>query len=799
MKIDFVGTVFIATTRDRAEGATLKGLGGWRWHAGACSAQWCKPGCPAKGMTGWWTTDAAVARRASGEGVHSPASLAAIEAASASAQPAAARPAPSIEYAADRGLFSIANASREQANEIRRNAGGDARWKWHAGECSGQYCRAKCPAAGMTGWWTTDAEAVRPLRAIWGASCAAEMDRRASSAELSRATDADASDLPCPAGKAYLPFQRAGIRYALGRSHVLIADEMGLGKTVQACGIVAADPTIRTVLVIAPAFLRGVWERHAREWATRETRVVVLEDGADVARAKKTDALTRRGDETLWIVVSYGGCRANSAVGKLVHQIPAFDALVLDECHRTKEPDAQQSQGAIALAKRARRVIALTGTPVLNRPIELATTLSMIDPGFNFWSFARRYCAAHQTRFGWDLTGSSHEQELQRRLRETVMIRRLKKQVLRDLPEKSWSIVSLPKDHVPADLLADETCDAAERAEAARMIAEALGDMPAMRDAIEAQLRAMTPAFERSAKTRSLLGELKVEPTLDYLRSLPEQECVLVFTHHKQVARAIYDRLGGEACGIFMSGDVDASERVDLVDQFQSSTDPRFRFVVATIESAKEGLTLTRCTRVVFAEQAWTPGTMAQAEDRAHRIGQTRGVQVDYLVFDGTMDGRLCMLLAKKGRIAQAVLDDTVDLNDAQAEVELSKAERTGEFTAHDLVAMIRRGSRGETNAQRAQRAVASRGVTASEGDAPTRAQVEAMLACMRTLADCDSDRASEKNGEGFAKSDVSVGHAIAALDAAEITPEIFALGAAIARRYRGQLGDEAIAALSRR
>ena len=793
MKIDVVSGCFLASTRDRADGAQLKALGGWKWHAGACSAQWCKQGCPAKGLTGWWTTDARVASRVTGEGVHSPASSAAISAASAPIDEPA-KPRATVEFDAARGLFTLANASREEAAALRGAAGGDARWRWHAGECNREFCRAKCPAKGTTGWWTENVEAVRPLRAHWGASCAAEMERRESARALSRATDFE-GDLPCPEGKSYLPYQRAGIRYGLDRTHVLIADEMGLGKTVQACGIVAADPSIRTVLVIAPAFLRGVWERHARDWATRETRVVVLDGSDDVKRAVKTDALTRRGEETLWIVISYGGCREASSVGKLVHAIPAFDALVLDECHRTKEPDAQQSQGAIKLAKRARRVIALTGTPVLSRPIELATTLSMIDPTFNFWSFAKRYCAARQTRFGWDLTGASHEEELQRRLRETVMIRRTKAQVLKDLPPKSWSICSLPTDGVPTHLLSDDTCEAAEMAEAARMIAEALGDMEGVRAAIEAQIAAMTPSFDRSAATRAELGAHKVAPTVEYVRALPEDECVLIFAHHKQVARAIFAALGGEACGIMMDGDVDAADRVDLVDQFQASTDPRFRFVVATFESAKEGLTITRCSRVVFAEQAWTPGTMSQAEDRAHRIGQKKSVEVDYLVFNGTMDGRLCELLAQKGRIAQAILDDVVEHADEQAEVVIpERVERTAAFTAHEVGALLRERA-AERGARSIARSVTNRGHAAAEY-VPTRGQVEAMLACMATLAEMDVDRAREENGIGFAKSDSYAGHALAGLSPEQVTPAIFALGASLARKYRGQLGDAAVEAV---
>jgi len=368
--------------------------------------------------------------------------------------------------------------------------------------------------------------------------------------------------------------------------------------------------------------------------------------------------------------------------------------------------------------------------------------------------------------------------------------------VLKDLPPKSWSICSLPTDGVPTHLLSDDTCEAAEMAEAARMIAEALGDMEGVRAAIEAQIAAMTPSFDRSAATRAELGAHKVAPTLEYLRALPADECVLVFCHHKQVARAIYGELrrAGEG-GILMDGDVDAAVRVDLVDQFQGSTDPRFRFVVATIESAKEGLTITRCSRVVFAEQAWTPGTMSQAEDRAHRIGQTRNVQVDYLVFNGTMDGRLCELLARKGRIAQAILDDVVEHADEQAEVVIpERVERTAAFTAHEVGALLRERA-AERGARSIARSIANRGHGGAEY-VPTRGQVEAMLACMATLASMDADRAREDNGIGFAKSDSYAGHAIAGLSPDEVTPQIFALGASLARKYRGQLGDAAVEAV---
>jgi SWI/SNF-related matrix-associated actin-dependent regulator 1 of chromatin subfamily A len=799
VKIDLVGQVFVATTADRTEGQRLKALGGWRWHSGACDARFCQANCPAKGVYGWWTTDPSAAERVKGGGVHTAASLAAIEAAKSEKKPVRS---PRIEFRG--GVFVITDADREESRAIRAASGGDQRWRWHGDACNPEFCRANCPAKGVVSnsWWTTDVELVRPLRAFLGDSARVELDRRDDSLSLSRATsDAKASEIPCPQGKAYLPFQAAGIRYAMSRRCSMIGDEMGLGKTVQAVGVVNADTSARTVLVICPAFLREVWRRHAIEWSVRETRVVVLETAADVAKAKKQDLLTRNGEETLWVVISYSGCRAASSVGKLVHaseSLSRIDVLILDESHRTKERDTQQSQGAIALSKRATRILALSGTPIPNRPIELATTLSMLDPKFDFWRFAKRYCAARQTRYGWDMSGASNLAELQRELRETVMIRRLKSDVLRELPKKSWSVVTLPTEGVPAHLVktSKDESDRAAKARATRVIAEAVGDTESIRIAIEAELAEYAVTFECLSSNRAELGKYKVEGAIKYLEGLTKDECVIVFCHHKSVARAIYDRLGGERHGIYIDGDVDSEERVDRVDQFQGSDDPQFRYVVATIDSAKEGLTITRASRVVFVEQSFTPGTMAQAEDRAHRIGQERSVQVDYLVFDGTIDAYMCRLLVQKQRISAASLDEEHCYDEAQQNNVVLREKPSAEFDAHDPDAYAARARdwqrpERETPEQYAARTADRRGVTTTYQ--PTAEQIDAVLKGMRLLTADDPDRANVDNGVGFSKSDVYVGHAMARLDT--LSPDLWALGATLCKKYRRQLGDDLVEA----
>ena len=214
MRIDFDG-VWVAQTRDRNEGAQLKELG-WKWHAGDCDRRWCKPACPARGRTGWWTANASTARRIVGDGVHSSASIAALEASPSSApeQPLVIGWTGAV-FAAT-GPRRAIDALREQAKDTPHGG-----WKWHAGDCDGRWCKPACPAKGHTGWWAANVELIRPLRTHWAPSLVAEMERREQSRSLSRATDAD-GDLPCPPGKAYLPFQRAGIKYAASRTLSLI-------------------------------------------------------------------------------------------------------------------------------------------------------------------------------------------------------------------------------------------------------------------------------------------------------------------------------------------------------------------------------------------------------------------------------------------------------------------------------------------------------------------------------------------------------------------------------------------------
>ncbi len=279
----------------------------------------------------------------------------------------------------------------------------------------------------------------------WQAIDEAERKAKASAEADSRATDNAAIELPVPEGLAYLPYQRAGIAYALERQGVLFGDEMGLGKTVQAIGTINADESIQKVLVICPAGLKLNWYRELKRWLTRSLSIQVVNGkgwiDADI------------------LVVAYTMLEKHHTT---IHST-SWDLVIADEIHNIKNPDAQRTQeiaGRPARAAKgkyaatlpkpslnARRKLGLSGTPMVNRPIELYSTISWLRP--DLWpankrfSYAMRYCNAHQNSYGWDFSGSSHLDELQHSLRQNCMVRRLKKDVLTELPPKRRQVIEL--------------------------------------------------------------------------------------------------------------------------------------------------------------------------------------------------------------------------------------------------------------------------------------------------------------------------------------------------------------------
>lgn len=452
--------------------------------------------------------------------------------------------------------------------------------------------------------------------------------------------------IPAPEGKAYLPYQLDGIEYIVNHRGTLLADEMGLGKTVQAIGAInALSHNVETfrALVVCPTFLAINW----------------------------------RNELDAWLVRTHGFRFVDIATYPMLHKtaMQFYDLLIVDEAHYVKNESAQRTQYLKNVARWCKRIVLMTGTPVDGKPLELWPLLQIVAPdefdpsgkvrmrnkvtkrleyravesggGAGFQFFVKRYCDAKIVRHGrsemaghWDYSGASNVYELQRRLKETCMIRRMKKDVLPELPSKRRRVVVLPSpaNVDDSDLIPVLTYDNYEKAIAALYSDKVL--------------------FTEWSKRRKEQGILKVSQVVEYVSNILEgTQKLILFAHHGDVIDGIAHALSAlDVRTVVVTGATHVADRGAAVSSFQQ--DPAIRVFLGSIGAAGVGLTLTAASHVVFAETSPNPKDMTQAEDRAHRITQVNSVLVDILVYDRSLDARMCKIVVRKQAVSNAVLGD---------------------------------------------------------------------------------------------------------------------------------------------
>lgn len=442
-----------------------------------------------------------------------------------------------------------------------------------------------------------------------------------------------------PPGMSYFPFQVEGIKYLLARRNSILADEMGLGKTVQVIGLINSDDSIHRVLIVCQAGLRIHWLRQLKTWLCRPLTPAICQGDA----LPSANILIANYE---WVV------RHRPLLDGL-----RFDLLVCDEAHYLKNAKAKRTQAILGGGGtnriQADRRVFVTGTPVVNRPYELWPIIRAIDPkglGGSWNHYVLRYCGAYRTEYGWDVSGATNLDELSAYLRGRFMIRRLKSDVLSELPPKRRYCVFLEptaeaESHIARERMLWE--------QARRRHLEKLAKLRV--EGAEQGLASMTPfpfdMLPEITAARQATALCKVPQVVAYVRDrCPER--VVIMTWHREVAEAIAAGLP-EGSAVVVHGQLSAEERQRRVDRFQNRECP---YIVGTIAALGVGISLTAASTMIFAELDWSPGQMAQAEDRIHRMGQTQPVEIVYLVYDGTVDGNIGQALVRKWDILRRLL-----------------------------------------------------------------------------------------------------------------------------------------------
>lgn len=440
--------------------------------------------------------------------------------------------------------------------------------------------------------------------------------------------------LPPKLHQSLMPFQVNGILFGIQQEgRVLIGDEMGLGKTLQGLALCAFYKQDWPVLVACPSSLRFVWQEAVIEWLGE---IISPQDIKVIATGKDNPT-------GLINIVSYG--LLSKTLDKKTNR--PINVVICDECHFLKNSRAQRTKAALPFLKRSKRVILLSGSPAVNRPVELFTQVHALRPKLfpNFHEFARRYCDAYVDAMGfYDTSGCSNSLELAHLLRKAIMIRRLKKDVLTQLKPKTRQrfLVKLSK----ADAKKIEALQAA------------LDNVDLDRPSQWAGKSSVTKMYQAT-------GKAKIPAVKEYVTDLIEASNTtkfLVFAHHLEMLDALEQLcVSKKVKYIRICGKTAQPKRGPLVHRFQN--DPSVRVAVLSIKAAGQGLTLTAASTVIMAEMAWEPGQLLQCEDRCHRIGQLSPVNIQYIIAASTLDERIWNTLVSK----QTVLDSIIGQGDMLA------------------------------------------------------------------------------------------------------------------------------------
>ena len=482
-------------------------------------------------------------------------------------------------------------------------------------------------------------------------------------------------------------FQKQGIAFGIGKyARLLIADEMGVGKTVQAIGLSSYYISEWPVLVICPSSLKFAWRDEVTSW---------LEE---ILQPKEVQIIKKTKDEfkenKKYYIISYD--LSVRMIDKIIKQ--NFQFIIADEAHYLKNRQAKRTTLLTPILQKAKRVVLLTGTPIMARPMEIYPLLHILRPDHfkSFIEFGARYCDPKKS-FGLftDYSGSSNTKELNAILNKFIMIRRLKKDVLSELPPKKRQKIEISTDKKIIRILKglmEKSSAKFEKLLGTQLDFETLGiNVEDLKGDNEKNTTVEnSDQKDNSKETESIVnkfnkaymltGQSKLPGICDYVNYLIDNSCkFLIFAHHMEILDAIEQVVKeGKVQYIRIDGKVKVEHRENLVHEFQNNDD--CLVAILSITACATGLTLTKASTVVFAELHFTPSIMIQAEDRVHRIGQEGNcVNIHYLFGDNTLD----VLLFRKLNEKQNIVTTTLDNDKKDLDVTKIK-EQVGEFVNVD-------------------------------------------------------------------------------------------------------------------
>lgn len=438
------------------------------------------------------------------------------------------------------------------------------------------------------------------------------------------------------------PHQEVGVKYLLKNNSCILGDEQGLGKTIQVISAVnklIKAKKINRVLVVCPAIMRMTWGEEFKKYTSYSIEV------------KKSS--TSEIEKSQIVVCSYE--YVTSRYNKL-NVFKDFDCIVVDESHKIKNIRAKRTKVVLKLIEQpsVKYKWLLSGTPITKGVDDLYTQLRPLGvlPVHikNVWVFREYFMNKRESYFGTEYYGIKHKEELLE-LMQRVMLRRKKKDVLKELPLLIHSKVYVDiKSSIAKESLryVDEIVKSIEEKNGSFLVEHS----------------------QHIATVRRDLGISKIKPTVEYILEYlkeNEQEKLVVFAYHNDVVEAITEALEQKNIKVAaITGATSMSKREEAIRQFQEPQLQRVggdvavkevQVLVCNLIAAGVGVTLTNAHTEIFAELDWTPANIAQAEARCHRIGQKEDVNVVFLLAKDSIDEHIYKSVVKKLEVIKEVIE----------------------------------------------------------------------------------------------------------------------------------------------
>ncbi len=476
-------------------------------------------------------------------------------------------------------------------------------------------------------------------------------------------------DVPVPLGKSLFEFQKAVIEFFnLRGGRILLADDMGLGKTISSIAI-ANYHKFEKILIICPDTAKDkVWGTEISEWLIGDHSVHIVRDGKDWKNANV-------------VIINYD-LLAKHEASIIDHK---FDYVIVDEAHNLKTTGTKRTKSAKKICGKIKNVALLTGTPIMNRPIELYSILRILMDGAfgNKQSYAFRYCdgkiietdengkrhvisaglkkdkdwnkedGKKNSTFYMDDRGHSNLNELNFKLRSTCMIRREKYQVINEFPNVYRHVFQIQSEY-------SKEIDQKYKAEKSRYLNELL-DLKANKNKFF-DYRSYTRAvgeikryhFDQISLIRKELGVRKVPDIAKFVQKIIDQgtEKIVLFIHHREVAEELNCIFAGFS--VVLYGGMSPLAKMKAINAFENNED--IKILIGSIATSGVAFTLTVSHTVVFGELDWTPSMVDQCECRCARLGQKKDVTVYYLIVNNSLDQNMLAKIHKKGKMIKKVM-----------------------------------------------------------------------------------------------------------------------------------------------